>query len=904
MRLGHSLAHSLGLFFLLSSFFATPILAQTSQPYLFAKVPPSATQPNAGMVSFFRSDSTGALTLLSDSLSTFNDGCVPSALDPKGRFLYSLCGDGASMYSLDPSTAAVTEVPNAPFAASQLAGYISQLIVAENSGNYVYVVKENASATDLTRNFYIDAFQVVAAVPTLTPVSSQQIDLVGAGSVIADPLGRALIFFVDQRNSSADANPNAVLAVITFDPVTGLANFDSTSGQVLGQNERAMAISPTGNYLALTYGVSGATLVSYAIAQSSFTLNSAGNYFLGPDLTPAGPYNIGAALFFNPGGQILYVQSAPADFTGGGLPFQLFDPSDYLILPASPLSLSEAAFLDALPDPQGPFVFSSASNGGISAYYVDPVSGRASQPNSVSAPFAPQLGAIAPVLASFGPSGGQGTSGPALSVSRPSLTFSQLTAGQSSAPQYVTLKNVGNEVVNLTSLSLTGANSSDFRLANNCNPSALAANQSCTLSVVYSPATAGTSNASILIASNAPQSPQLVALSGTAIAPVSQVKLDPASIVFPSTTEGTTSNPMVLTLTNEGGASLHISSAVIGGNNVPDFSFAPTNCTGTINAGANCTLSVTFTPLAAGLRTATWTVTDDAPGSPRVVSISGTGVPAAQIGAASGGSTSATVTAGQSAQFSLQATPGNGFTGSLAFTCSEVPFGATCTPPASVSITSGNTAPFTVSVSTLGAAVVPPLSFPVSNIPLRPTPWLFMAVLAALAAFLLWAHSSKSLARISRATTVASAVLSLCLILSGIGCGGAGNSGNSTPPTSPAEQTVATPTILPAGGTFSVSQSVSITDSTPGATTHYTTDGSIPTASSPVYSAPFSLTSAATIKAMATATGYNNSAIVSSAFAFRTPSGSYSVTVNVTATPAGTTKSLPITPVVLTLIVN
>ena len=857
-------------------------------------------------MAFFRDDSTGKLTFLSGSATTFNDDCVPSAIDPQGRFVYSTCGDGATMYTLDSTTAAVTEVPNAPFAVSQLQGFIINLVIPESSGPFVYVLKQNYSGTDLANNFYLDTFQVDAATPTLVPVSSQQLSLVGAGlvgsvSVAADPNGHGLALFVDQRNSSLDANPNAVLYTISFDPLTGVATFDPSGGQNIGQNARAIAISPTGNYLALTYGVLGGTLVSYSVAQSSFTLSSNGAYFLGPDVTPAGSYRIGGAIYFNPGGQIVYVPSAPPDFTGG-LPFQLFDPGTYLILPASPLPFSDATFFDALPDPQGPFVYSSQSTDGIGVHYVDPVSGRSSQSGPISSPFYPQFGLIPPVLAPFGPTGGQGTSGPVLSLSFPSLTFAQITAGQSSAPLYITLKNVGNEVVSLNSISLIGANSTDFQLNNGCNPPALAANQSCALSIVYSPAAAGASNASIVVASNVPQSPQVISLTGTSIAPLSSVNFNPASIVFPATTEGTTSNPIVLTLTNSGGASLHITGTAFGGSNVPDFSFAPTNCTGTINAGASCTLSVTFTPLAAGIRTATWAVTDDAAGSPHIVSITGTGAPAVQIAAAPGGSTTVSVSAGQAAQFNLQATAGNGFSGTLSFTCSGVPFGATCVPPVSLTVTSGSSAPFTVSINTLGASALVP-SVPISSLPFRPAPWLIAALLAAFAAFLC-TQSRRGTVRFTRPSTIAATALSLCLIFSGIGCGGAASSSTSSTTPPPAQQFVATPSIQPAGGTFSAAQSISITDATPGATIYFTTDGSAPTASSSVYSTPLSLNSAATIKAMASASNYSNNPVASSAFSFRSPAGTYPITVNVTATATGSTKSIQLTPIILTLTVN
>jgi hypothetical protein len=191
---------------------------------------------------------------------------------------------------------------------------------------------------------------------------------------------------------------------------------------------------------------------------------------------------------------------------------------------------------------------------------------------------------------------------------------------------------------------------------------------------------------------------------------------------------------------------------------------------------------------------------------------------------------------------------------------------------------------------------------PISKGPLRPTPWLFAASLAAFAAFFLWAQSRRPMGRFPRVATIAATALSLCLIFSGIGCGG-GGAPSSTPPQ--AQQTVvARPSPQPPGGTFGGPQSVSIIDSASSSTIYYTTDGSTPTASSSVYSAPFSWNSPATVKAMATAAGSTNSSVASSAFTFRSPGGNYSITVNVSATPAGTAKSLLLTPILLTLVVN
>jgi hypothetical protein len=82
----------------------------------------------------------------------------------------------------------------------------------------------------------------------------------------------------------------------------------------------------------------------------------------------------------------------------------------------------------------------------------------------------------------------------------------------------------------------------------------------------------------------------------------------------------------------------------------------------------------------------------------------------------------------------------------------------------------------------------------------------------------------------------------------------------------------ATPTFTPASGTtFTSSLSVSIADGTAGATIYYTTDGSTPTTSSSVYSGPIKITATATVNAIATASGFTQSAVGSAAYTLLVP---------------------------------
>lgn len=98
----------------------------------------------------------------------------------------------------------------------------------------------------------------------------------------------------------------------------------------------------------------------------------------------------------------------------------------------------------------------------------------------------------------------------------------------------------------------------------------------------------------------------------------------------------------------------------------------------------------------------------------------------------------------------------------------------------------------------------------------------------------------------------------------------------------------ATPVLSIPGGTYNSSQSLTISDATPGATVYYTTNGATPTASSPKYTGAIALSSSETVEAIAIASGYTNSAIASATYSLAAlppvmtpPAGSYAGTQTV-----------------------
>ncbi len=78
--------------------------------------------------------------------------------------------------------------------------------------------------------------------------------------------------------------------------------------------------------------------------------------------------------------------------------------------------------------------------------------------------------------------------------------------------------------------------------------------------------------------------------------------------------------------------------------------------------------------------------------------------------------------------------------------------------------------------------------------------------------------------------------------------------------------TAAAPTFTPAAGEVSKGTTVALATTTPGGEIHYTTNGSTPTASSPVYSDPIVINANTTIKALTVAEGYRNSSVATAAY--------------------------------------
>jgi hypothetical protein len=99
----------------------------------------------------------------------------------------------------------------------------------------------------------------------------------------------------------------------------------------------------------------------------------------------------------------------------------------------------------------------------------------------------------------------------------------------------------------------------------------------------------------------------------------------PATLTFNARLVGTTSTAQDITLTNSGTAALTMTSVTLTGTNAADYSISANTCTGSIAALGTCTISVKFSPLATGARTANVSIADNASDSPQIVPMTGTG---------------------------------------------------------------------------------------------------------------------------------------------------------------------------------------------------------------------------------------------------------------------------------------
>lgn len=180
----------------------------------------------------------------------------------------------------------------------------------------------------------------------------------------------------------------------------------------------------------------------------------------------------------------------------------------------------------------------------------------------------------------------------------PAVFGGDVPIGASATAINVVVKNSGFSPISSIVPTLTGG-ASDFTLRSDC-PSTLAGMSSCTLTLDFKPTAVGARTGSLAVSSSAKNGLQLVPITGSAIAPDASLTANPFLVTqVHGTSEGT------LVLTNSSTVTLQLRPAPLTG----DFILAGGSCGGTLAAGASCTYSVAFKPVATGAKAGTFGVT-------------------------------------------------------------------------------------------------------------------------------------------------------------------------------------------------------------------------------------------------------------------------------------------------------
>jgi hypothetical protein len=171
---------------------------------------------------------------------------------------------------------------------------------------------------------------------------------------------------------------------------------------------------------------------------------------------------------------------------------------------------------------------------------------------------------------------GENTSTPTVLLSPSSLTFSSQKVGSTSSAQTVTLTNTGTADLTVTGIAASG----DFAETDTC-PGTIAAGNSCSINVTFTPTAAGARTGAVTITDNAGTGSQTVSLTGTGVSATAVVveSVSPNSLPI-----GTTGTLTVTGLNFAPGASLSFTNGL---------SFAPSVNSVTVVSTTSIQASVT-----------------------------------------------------------------------------------------------------------------------------------------------------------------------------------------------------------------------------------------------------------------------------------------------------------------------
>jgi hypothetical protein len=384
-------------------------------------------------------------------------------------------------------------------------------------------------------------------------------------------------------------------------------------------------------------GTAALTIAQLSASGSGYTLSG-----LATPVTVAAGSSTTFSVLFAPttagyqNGAVSLVSNAPN--SPNVLPLSGTGTAASVTLSANPASLSFAN-INAGSSSSKSITISNTGNTSVTISQVS-VSAKDFSVSGMTTPFTLASGQTAPLNVAFRPSASENVTGnitvastqgastviavsgtglqSALNVTPPSASFGNVTQG-SPASQTFQLQNAGTGTLSISQVSVTG---SGFSIGNLALPITLTPGQASNFNVQFNPAAAGPAIGSVSIVSNAPNSPAAVALSGTGVVATQALTFSTTNITFGNVNTGSSATQNV-TLTDSGNANVTISQISESG---AGFSVTGAGTPITLSAGQSTSFNVLFNPATAGSNAGTVTVTSTAPGSPKTIVLSGTGV--------------------------------------------------------------------------------------------------------------------------------------------------------------------------------------------------------------------------------------------------------------------------------------
>ena len=290
---------------------------------------------------------------------------------------------------------------------------------------------------------------------------------------------------------------------------------------------------------------------------------------------------------------------------------------------------------------------------------------------------------------------GTGVAPGALGSNPSSLSFGSVIVGNNH-PLSETLTNTGASSV---TISQVGTSGTGFSLSGITTPTTLTAGQSTTFTVTFAPQSAGSASGNVTVTSSASNPTLTIPLSGTAVTP-GALGSNPTSLSFGNITVGS-NHSLSETITNTGGSSVTISQVGISGTG---FSLSGITAPVTLTAGQSASFNVTFTPASAGSVSGSVTITSNASNPSLTIPLSGMGVAPGVLGSNPTNLALGNVTVGSNKSLSETVTN----TGGSSVTISQVGISGTgfslsgITTP--VTLTAGQSASFSVTFTPQTAA--------------------------------------------------------------------------------------------------------------------------------------------------------------------------------------------------------